>query len=54
MPAVEAAYNSEEFRDFMSTNGFGMVWQAREGFEEHMAQSDANMGRALEAAGLAK
>jgi tripartite-type tricarboxylate transporter receptor subunit TctC len=54
MPAVEKAYNSDEFRDFMSTNGFGMVWQARAGFEEHMAQSDANMGRGLEAAGLAK
>jgi tripartite-type tricarboxylate transporter receptor subunit TctC len=54
MPAVEAAYNSEEFRDFMSTNGFGMVWQAGDSFQEYMAQSDGSMGRALEAAGLAK
>jgi tripartite-type tricarboxylate transporter receptor subunit TctC len=54
MPAVEAAFRSQEYQDFMASNGFGVVWKQGEVLKEHMAQSDASMGRALEAAGLAK
>jgi tripartite-type tricarboxylate transporter receptor subunit TctC len=54
MPAVETAFRSAEFQDFMASNGFGVVWEEGEALRAYMAQSDANMGKALEAAGLAK
>lgn len=54
MPAVETAFQSPEFQDFMAKNGFGVVWKEGEALREHMAQSDANMGQALKAAGLAR
>jgi tripartite-type tricarboxylate transporter receptor subunit TctC len=53
VPAIETAFQSGEFQDFMAKNGFGVVWKDGEALREHMAQSDANMGQALKAAGLA-
>ena len=49
-----SAFQSQEFQDFMAKNGFGVVWKDGEALVEHMAQSDASMGQALKAAGLAK
>ncbi|MGH6897756.1 MAG: tripartite tricarboxylate transporter substrate binding protein [Geminicoccaceae bacterium] len=54
MPAVETAFQSKEFQDFMASNGFGVVWKEGAAVREHMAESDANMGQALKAAGLAQ
>jgi tripartite-type tricarboxylate transporter receptor subunit TctC len=54
VPAIETAFQSGEFQDFMAKNGFGVVWKDGEALREHMAQSDANMGQALKAAGLAQ
>jgi tripartite-type tricarboxylate transporter receptor subunit TctC len=54
VPGVETAFQSQEFQDFMAKNGFGVVWKDGEALVEHMAQSDASMGQALKAAGLAK
>jgi tripartite-type tricarboxylate transporter receptor subunit TctC len=54
VPAVKTVFESAEFQDFMAKNGFGVVWKEGEALEEHMAQSDASMGQALKAAGLAQ
>ncbi|HEX2553389.1 MAG TPA: tripartite tricarboxylate transporter substrate binding protein [Microvirga sp.] len=45
---------AKEFRDFMSSRGFGVKWADQKGFAEFMDASDAQMGTAMKAAGLAK
>jgi tripartite-type tricarboxylate transporter receptor subunit TctC len=45
---------SKEFRDFMSSRGFGVKWADQQGFAQFMDASDAQMGTAMKAAGLAK
>jgi tripartite-type tricarboxylate transporter receptor subunit TctC len=45
---------SKEFRDFMSGRGFGVKWADQQGFAQFMDGSDAQMGAAMKAAGLAK
>ncbi len=45
---------SKEFRDFMSSRGFGVKWADQAGFAQFMDTSDAQMGTAMKAAGLAK
>jgi tripartite-type tricarboxylate transporter receptor subunit TctC len=45
---------SQEFRDFMSSRGFGVKWADQAGFAQFMDASDAQMGTAMKAAGLAK
>ena len=45
---------SKEFRDFMSSRGFGVKWADQAGFAQFMDASDAQMGTAMKAAGLSK
>ena len=52
--AVKKAYESQEYRDFMITRGFGMRWADPSGFAEFMAASDAQMGAVMKTVGLAK
>jgi tripartite-type tricarboxylate transporter receptor subunit TctC len=52
--AVKKAYDSQEYRDFMTNRGFGMRWADPAGFAEMMAASDAQLGAAMKAVGLAK
>lgn len=52
--AVKKAYDSREYRDFMTSRGFGMRWADPAGFAEIMATSDAQLGAAMKAVGLAK
>jgi tripartite-type tricarboxylate transporter receptor subunit TctC len=52
--AVKKAYDSQEYRDFMTSRGFGMRWADPAGFAEMMAASDAQLGAAMKAVGLAK
>ena len=52
--AVKKAYDSQEYRDFMTSRGFGMRWADPAGFAEVMAASDAQLGAAMKAVGLAK
>jgi tripartite-type tricarboxylate transporter receptor subunit TctC len=52
--AVKKAYDSHEYRDFMTSRGFGMRWADPAGFAEIMAASDAQLGAAMKAVGLAK
>jgi tripartite-type tricarboxylate transporter receptor subunit TctC len=52
--AVKKAYDSQEYRDFMTSRGFGMRWAEPVEFAAMMAASDARLGAAMKAVGLAR
>jgi tripartite-type tricarboxylate transporter receptor subunit TctC len=52
--ALKRVYDSKEYKDFMASRGFGVIWADAEGTTKFMAASDANLGGALKAVGLAK
>ena len=52
--SLKKAYDSKEFKDFMSNRGFGVVWGDAAVFAKFMEEGDAKMGDAMKAAGLAK
>jgi tripartite-type tricarboxylate transporter receptor subunit TctC len=52
--AVKKAYDSKEFKDFMDSRGFTMVWMAPAQFAAFMAKNDAQMKSLMQAVGLAK
>jgi tripartite-type tricarboxylate transporter receptor subunit TctC len=51
---MEKIYKSQEFVDFMKAHGFGMIWRPGPEFAKWMADSDASLGAAMKAAGIAK
>jgi len=52
--ALKRVYDSKEYKDFMASRGFGVIWADPAGTTKFMADSDANLGAALKAVGLAK
>ena len=52
--ALKKVYDSKEYKDFMASRGFGVVWSDAEGTAKFMAKSDTDMGATLKAVGLAK
>jgi tripartite-type tricarboxylate transporter receptor subunit TctC len=52
--ALKRAWDSKEFKEFMTNRGFGMVWGDPAEFAQFMDQGDKRMGEAMKAAGLAK
>ncbi|HEY2336451.1 MAG TPA: tripartite tricarboxylate transporter substrate binding protein [Burkholderiales bacterium] len=52
--ALKKVYDSKEYKEFMAARGFGVVWADAAGAEKFMAASDASLGSALKAVGLAK
>jgi tripartite-type tricarboxylate transporter receptor subunit TctC len=52
--ALKKAYDSKEFKDFMSARGFGMVWGDAAHFAKFMDEGNKKMGVAMKAAGLSK
>ena len=53
VPALERAYNSAEYKEFMDGRGFGMVWRPAAEAEAFMAKSDTDFGEVMTKAGLA-
>ena len=51
--ALEKAYNSAEYKEFMESRGFGMVWRPGEEAAAFMQQSDEDLGRVMKEAGIA-
>jgi tripartite-type tricarboxylate transporter receptor subunit TctC len=51
---LKKVYDSKEYKDFMASRGFGVVWADAEGTAKFMAKSDTDMGATLKAVGLAK
>lgn len=54
VPALEKAYNSPEYKEFMDGRGFGMKWRPAAEAYEFMKKADENSGRVMQQAGLAK
>ena len=52
--ALKRAYDSPDYREFMASRGFGIVWADPALTASFMAESDRNLGAALKAVGLAK
>ncbi|WJS05602.1 tripartite tricarboxylate transporter substrate binding protein (plasmid) [Roseibium aggregatum] len=52
--AVEKAFESKGYQEFMQSRGLGAVWLGGENARDFVAQSDATFGEVLKAAGLAK
>ena len=52
--ALKKVYDSKEYKDFMSSRGFGVIWADPAGTVKFMEESDKNLGAALKAVGLAK
>jgi tripartite-type tricarboxylate transporter receptor subunit TctC len=52
--ALGRVYRSAEYTEFMNNRGFGMTYADAEGFGRHLAASDASLGDAMKAAGLAR
>ena len=52
--ALEAAYNSDTYQDFMSQQGFGTEWRNAEEFGQLMVEMDAVYGEIIENVGLGK
>lgn len=51
--ALETAYNSETYGNFMRERGFGMRWAGPEEAAELVAADDASLGEVMKRAGLA-
>ena len=52
--ALKKVYDSKDYKDFMASRGFGVIWADPQGTAKFMAESDQNLGAALKAVGLAK
>jgi tripartite-type tricarboxylate transporter receptor subunit TctC len=52
--AVEKAYQSKEFRDFMASRGFGLDWKKGEEFARFLETNFNETGEVVKAVGLAK
>jgi tripartite-type tricarboxylate transporter receptor subunit TctC len=52
--AVKNAYESQEYREFMTTRGFGMRWADAAEFGRLMAVSDQQMGVVMKKVGLTR
>ena len=54
VPVLEQIYASDEFNEFMSGRGFGMIFEGPEGFEQFMADSNEALGGVMTELGLAQ
>jgi len=50
--ALEVVYNSDEYEEFMSAQGYGMRWASGEEFAEFMRDSNENLGSVMREVGL--
>jgi len=46
---LKKVYDSKDYKDFMASRGFGVVWADPEGTAKFMAKSDSDLGAALKA-----
>ena len=52
--AIKKAWDSDEFKDFMTRRGFDMIYQDAAKYGEFMKADDEDNGKALKSLGLAK
>ncbi|HET7527982.1 MAG TPA: tripartite tricarboxylate transporter substrate binding protein [Burkholderiaceae bacterium] len=54
LATLQKAHQSQEFKDFMTNRGFGVLWAPPAEFASFMAKSDADLGATMKAVGIAK
>jgi tripartite-type tricarboxylate transporter receptor subunit TctC len=52
--SVKKAYDSKEYKDFMTQRGFGVLWGNSQEFAKFMAKGDTDMKAVMTAVGIAK
>jgi tripartite-type tricarboxylate transporter receptor subunit TctC len=52
--AVEKVYNSDDYREFMKNQGYGIRWASGQEFADFMKQSNENLGAVMKAVGIAQ
>ncbi|WP_246209791.1 tripartite tricarboxylate transporter substrate binding protein [Pikeienuella piscinae] len=52
--SLEKAYNSDEFKEFMNSRGYGMIWASGDDAATFMAESNESLGKVMKSVGLAK
>jgi tripartite-type tricarboxylate transporter receptor subunit TctC len=52
--ALKKVHDSKEFRDFMASRGFGVIWYGPDDGAKFMAKSDADLGAVMKSVGIAK
>jgi tripartite-type tricarboxylate transporter receptor subunit TctC len=52
--ALKKVHDSKEFRDFMASRGFGVLWYGPADAARFMAKSDADLGAVMKSVGIAK
>ena len=52
--AVKAAYDSKEFKEFMASRGFGVVYLPPAEFAAFMEKSTNDLGATMKAVGIVK
>ena len=52
--SIQKAYDSKEYKDFLTQRGFGAEWAKQDDFAKYMAKGDADMGVVMKAVGIAK
>ena len=52
--AIKKVWDSREFKDFMSTRGFGLTWADARGYATFMEKGDSDMAAVMKALGLSK
>ncbi|MDQ6680207.1 MAG: tripartite tricarboxylate transporter substrate binding protein, partial [Pseudomonadota bacterium] len=52
--AIRKIAASKEYTDFMTSRGFGVVYQGPDDFGRFMAKADADLGATMKAVGIAK
>lgn len=53
VPALEKAYNSDEYKEFMTGRGFGMIWRSADDAAAYMQKADENFGKVMKEVGIA-
>jgi tripartite-type tricarboxylate transporter receptor subunit TctC len=54
VPVLKKVHDSQEFRDFMAKQGFGVAWRGPQEFAEFLAMNDQTLGGLMRDLGLAK
>ncbi|HET7408688.1 MAG TPA: tripartite tricarboxylate transporter substrate binding protein [Paracoccaceae bacterium] len=52
--AVDTAYHSDEYQNFMKERGFGLLWHPADEATAFIAKADKNLGEVMEKAGLTR
>lgn len=52
--AIKKVFESKEYKDFMTSKGYGMIWRDSKAFGTFLADEDASMGKIMKELGLAK